>query len=106
MISGTHFTASRAAISCPRAGWPTGDIESGRDALVKRFHRAHFSAHAVAGERQAVCIMDKAVKDGICEGRISDHLEPLIDRQLAGHNGRATTLAIIEDFKQVATLGR
>jgi len=53
-----------------------------------------------------VRIVDQSVKDGICEGGISDHLEPLIDRQLAGHDGRVTTLAVIEDFKQVATLGR
>lgn len=76
------------------------------DAHVKHFHGAHFSAHAVAGERQAVCIVDQSVQDGICEGGISDHLEPLIDRQLAGQDGRATNLAVIEDFKQVATLGR
>lgn len=76
MISGTHFTASRAAISHPRAGWPTVVIDSGLDAHVKHFHGAHFSAHAVAGERQAVCIVDQSVQDGICEGGFADHLVP------------------------------
>ena len=87
MILGTHFTASRAAISRPRADWPTGVIESGLDALVKSFHRAHFSAHAVTAQRETVCIMDKAVEGEISEGEISDHLDPLIDRQLADHDG-------------------
>lgn len=52
-----------------------------------------------------MCIVDQSVNGGICEGGISDHLKPLIDRHLAGHDGRATPLAVIKDFKQVATLG-
>jgi len=31
--------------------------------------------------------MDTADENGICKGGISDRLEPLIDRQLAGHDG-------------------
>lgn len=53
-----------------------------------------------------MCIVDQSIKDGICEGGISDHLKPLIDRQLACHDGRAATLAVIEDLQQVATLCR
>jgi hypothetical protein len=48
----------------------------------------------------------EAVEDGIGDGGIDDHLVPVIDRELTGHDGRAAAVAIVDDFEQVAALLR
>jgi hypothetical protein len=46
----------------------------------------------------------EAVEDGISDCGIDDHLVPMIDGELAGHDCRAAAVAIVDDFEQVATL--
>ena len=49
-------------------------------------------------------VVDEPVEDGVGDGRVGDHLVPVIDRQLAGHDGRAAIVPIVDDLKQVAAL--
>src|SRR6266542_646051 len=60
---------------------------------------------AFAGEVKAVCVMDEAVEDRVGVGRIADQLMPAIDWQLAGDNGGAAAVAVIEDLEKVMTGG-
>ena len=48
----------------------------------------------------------EAVEDGICGCRIDDHLVPVIDGELAGHDRGAAAVTIVDDFEQVAALLR
>lgn len=50
-------------------------------------------------------IVDEAVEDGVSEGGISDSLVPVLDRKLACDDGGAATMAILQDFQQIASLG-
>ncbi len=63
-------------------------------------------SQAVTFERQPVGIVDEAVEDGVGDGRVGDGLMPLLDRELAGHDGRAATVPIINDLQEVASLIR
>ena len=46
--------------------------------------------------------MDQAVEDGIGQRRVADGGMPVRYRQLAGDDGRATAMAVIDDFQQIA----
>lgn len=81
---------------------PAGFIESALAVLVKRFRRAHLSAHAVSGQGKAVGIVDQAVENGVSQSRVADGFVPLIDGQLAGHDGGSAALPVFEDFQQIA----
>ncbi len=48
--------------------------------------------------------MDEPVEDGVGDGRVGDDLVPVIDRELAGHDGRAAIVPVVDDLQQVATL--
>ena len=61
-------------------------------------------AHAVALQGEPVGVVDEPVEDGVGDGRIGDRLVPVIDRQLAGHDGRAAVVPIVDDLQQIATL--
>jgi hypothetical protein len=63
-----------------------------------------FSGGLRSGE--AVRGVVEAIKDGIGDGRIDDHLVPVIDGELTGHNRGAAAVAIVNDFEQVAALLR
>jgi hypothetical protein len=52
------------------------------------------------------CARRGPLKDGIGDCRIDDHLVPVIDGELTGHNRRAAAVAIVDDFEQVAALLR
>jgi len=51
-----------------------------------------------------VGVVDEAVEDGVGDGGVGDRLVPVIDRQLAGHDGRAAIVPIVDDLQQIATL--
>ena len=63
-------------------------------------------AQGFAVEREAVRSVHEAVEDGISDCRIDDHLVPVIDGELTGHDRRAAAVAIVDDFEQVAALLR
>jgi hypothetical protein len=47
-------------------------------------------------------VVDQAVEDGVGVSRVSDHLMPFIDGDLAGENGRAAAVAFFEDLVEVS----
>ena len=77
-------------------------------ALIERTgERDRASAtRAVAGEIDAVGVVDEAVEDRIGIGRVADHGMPFVDRDLAGDDGGAAPVAFLEDLvKIVAAAG-
>lgn len=61
-----------------------------------------FLAQGFAIEVEVVRLMDQAVEDGIGQGRVADGGMPVRHGQLAGDDGRAAAMAVIDDFQQVA----
>ena len=61
-------------------------------------------SHAFSFQDDAVGVVDEAVEDGVGEGGIADDLVPVFDRDLAGDDGGAAAVAILDDFEQVAAL--
>ena len=61
-------------------------------------------AHALASEVQAMGIVHEAVKDGVGDGWVGDHFVPVLYIYLAGHDGAAASVPIIEDLQKVAAL--
>jgi hypothetical protein len=53
-------------------------------ATLARFFR--WLAQGLAVEREAVRSVYEAVEDGIGDGRIDDHLVPVVDGELTGHD--------------------
>ena len=72
-------------------------------ALIERTgERDRASAtQAVAGEIDAVGVVEEAIEDGVGIGRIADDIVPAFHRKLACHKGGAAAIALFEDFKQV-----
>jgi hypothetical protein len=48
--------------------------------------------------------MEQAVKDRVRQGRIPQGLMPMLHWKLAGDKGRATAVAVFQDFKDVAAV--
>ena len=48
--------------------------------------------------------MDETVENGVGDGGIGDDLVPVLDRQLAGDDGRAAIMSIVDDLEEVAAL--
>ena len=70
-------------------GWGAGLVSS---------HRGTFQSDTVG-------VVDEAVEDGVTEGGITDDIMPVFDGQLAGDEGRATTVAVLEDLEKISALG-
>ena len=47
-------------------------------------------------------VVDEAVKNGVGERRTADDLMPLLDRNLAGDDGRSALMAVLEDLEEIA----
>ena len=56
---------------------------------------------ALAGEIDAVGVVHQAVEDGVGIGRVADQGVPLIDGQLAGDDGGAATVTVLEYFQEI-----
>ena len=56
-------------------------------------------------EGDAVGVVDEPVEDGVGEGGLADDLVPGPHRELAGDDGGAAAVALLDDLHQVATLG-
>jgi hypothetical protein len=61
------------------------------------------SPQAFAGEIDAVGVMDQAIEDRIGVGGVADQRVPLIDGKLAGDDGGAAAVAVLEDLQEVVT---
>ena len=84
----------------------TGFMGSCRWVCVKpRLLGSHFS-HAVSLQGEAMGIVDEPIKNGIRDGRISDQFVPVIDGELARDDRRGASVAVIEDFQEIASLFR
>lgn len=83
-------------------------MASGLLADVKRFAGrwplgAQFP-HALPLQLDPVGVVDEAVQDGIRQGWAADHLVPRLDRHLAGDDGGAAAMAVLEDLEHVLSL--
>ena len=47
-------------------------------------------------------VVDEAVEDGVGIGRVADDLMPFVDRDLAGQDRRAATIAFFKDLVEIA----
>ena len=55
-------------------------------------------------EREFVRVMHQSVKDGVAQGGVPDDLVPLLDGELAGDQGGAQAVAVLQDFEDVTAL--
>ena len=55
-------------------------------------------------EFEAVSVVDQAVEDGIGKRGLVDDVVPGRDRELAGDQDRASLVAVLDDFHEVAAL--
>ena len=58
----------------------------------------------MAAKLDAVGVVDEPVQDGVGDCGIAERLVPLLDRQLAGDDGRAALGAVLDDLEQVGRL--
>src|SRR6201993_2090368 len=58
---------------------------------------------AVAGEIDAVGVVNEPIEDGVGISRIANEGVPLVDGDLTGEDGRATPIAFLEDLVKVTT---
>src|SRR5665647_1288039 len=77
-------------------------IGSGVRVGVKSLIAGVLFSHAFSGELKAVSVVNEAVQDGVAEGGVSDNFVPMFDRDLAGNDGRGSSVAIIKVLQQVA----
>src|SRR5512145_1968 len=61
-------------------------------------------AQALAVQTEPVRGVNEAVEDSIGDCRVGDDVVPVVDRQLARHDGAAPAVAIVDDLEQVAAL--
>lgn len=61
-------------------------------------------AHAFAGKFDAIGVMNKAVENGIGDGRIADHVIPVIHGNLTCEDCGTLLVAILDDFQEIAAL--
>ena len=47
-------------------------------------------------------LVDQAVENRIGKGGVADAVVPVFEGELTGHEGGAATVAVFEDFEQVA----
>jgi hypothetical protein len=63
------------------------------------------ATQAVAGEVDAVGIVDDAIENSVGVGRIADEIVPFVDRDLAGDDGRSPAVALFENLEEVVARG-
>jgi hypothetical protein len=61
-------------------------------------------AHGGAVEIEPISVVNDAIENGVAERRLADDLMPGGDRKLAGDQRGATTVAILDDFHEIAPL--
>src|SRR5271154_6227624 len=61
-------------------------------------------AQTVALELQAMGIVNDAIEDGVGECWLADQIVPTVDRDLAGDQGGAAAVAVLDDLEHVVAL--
>jgi hypothetical protein len=83
-------------------------MESGLLAGVKRFAgqdpRGAQFPHALPLQLDPVGIVDETIQDGVRQGWAADDFVPLREWHLAGDNGGAAAMAVLEDLEQILPL--
>jgi hypothetical protein len=88
----------------------TGPLAQELDQAQRHVHSATCSGlsagfsgppQALAGEIDAVGVVYQAVENGVGVGGIANQRVPLVDRELAGDEGGAAAVAVLEYFQQV-----
>ena len=62
-------------------------------------------SHRLSVQSNSVAVMHQPVEDGVGERGIADGGVPLVDGNLAGHDGGAALISIVDDFEQIAAVG-
>jgi hypothetical protein len=55
-------------------------------------------------EFEPVGVVHDAVEDGVCERWLADYVVPCVQRQLAGDDCRSCSIAVFDDFHEIAAL--
>ena len=90
-------------------GWRTPGSERSDAGVVGYFTDSSpfvkflFLSHRASFQLKAVSVMNHPVQDGISDGRISDMIMPVFDRELAGNEGRDIAVPIFDDFEKVSS---
>ena len=63
--------------------------------------RVEDAAHGASFERDAVSVVEQPVEDGVAEGGIAYDLMPVVDGDLAGHEGSLSSVSVVEDLQVV-----
>ena len=63
------------------------------------------SPHGGSFELDTMGVVHKPVEDGIAEGGVADDVVPVVDGQLAGDQGGATSVSVLEDLKEISAFG-
>ena len=50
-------------------------------------------------------MMHEPIEDGIAEGGVADNVMPVIDGELAGDEGGAPTVAVLEHLEEISAFG-
>ena len=61
-------------------------------------------AQTVAGELQAMGVVDDAIENGVGKGRFADQVMPAVDRDLAGDQRGTAAVAVLDDLQHVVAL--
>ena len=61
-------------------------------------------SHRLSFELEVVGVVHEAVEDRIGEGGIADRIVPVIERELAGDEGRVQRVTVFEDLEQVTSM--
>jgi hypothetical protein len=59
----------------------------------------------VAGEIDAVCVVDDAIEDSVGIGGIADQFVPFVDGEDLADDGRPSAVAFFEDFEEIVAGG-
>ena len=57
-------------------------------------------AQALAGQLDAIGVVDDAVEDGVSERGYPDQIVPAVDGNLAGDDERALVVTVLDDFER------
>ena len=55
-----------------------------------------------AGKGDPVRVMHEPIEDRVAKRGVTDQVVPVVDRHLAGHEGRAAARAILDDLEEIA----
>lgn len=59
---------------------------------------------ALTGQFDAVGVVDEAIQHGVGDRWISNHIVPVVHGDLAGNDGRALLVAILDNLQEIASL--